>query len=220
VCSAFTSSQLVAAVSAWAAAFLLWDLSWAGSFVGDRIAGLLDALSIQPRYSGFAGGVVTLANVAYYLGLALVSLAAARFSFDLRRAADARARPDRRSRWPARPIRRPASWDGRRLKPGSRRSRRRRASRCAASFAAGSHSRRVLRARWRRRSLALAVALERPPLGPVRAGSHLERSLSRRPRRARLAELPRSSASSTASASIPARATRACCSRAWPRPGR
>ena len=85
VCSAFTSSQLVAAVSAWAAAFLLWDLSWAGSFVGDRIAGLLDALSIQPRYSGFAGGVVTLANVAYFLGLALVSLAAARFSFDLRR---------------------------------------------------------------------------------------------------------------------------------------
>ena len=29
LCSAFTSSQLVAAVAAWAAAFLLWDLSWA-----------------------------------------------------------------------------------------------------------------------------------------------------------------------------------------------
>jgi len=85
LCSAFTSSQLVAAVAAWAAAFLLWDLSWASSFVGDRVAALLDALSIQPRYSSFAGGVVTLANVIYFMGLALVSFAAARFSFDLRR---------------------------------------------------------------------------------------------------------------------------------------
>ena len=84
-CSAFTSSQLVAAVSAWAVAFLLWDLSWMSSFVGERIAELLDALSMQPRYSSFAGGVVSLANVMYFAGIALVSLAAARFSFDLRR---------------------------------------------------------------------------------------------------------------------------------------
>jgi len=85
VCSAFTSSQLVAAISAWAIAFLLWDLSWASSFVGERVAEILDALSIQPRYSSFAGGVVSLANVIYFAGIALVSLAAARFSFDLRR---------------------------------------------------------------------------------------------------------------------------------------
>ncbi len=84
-CSAFTSSQLLAAISAWAIAFLLWDLSWASGFVGERVAALLDALSIQPRYSSFAGGVVTLANVVYFAGLALVSFAAARFSFDLRR---------------------------------------------------------------------------------------------------------------------------------------
>jgi hypothetical protein len=75
----------VAAVSAWAVAFLLWDLTWASSIVGDRIAVLLDALSIQPRYSSFAGGVVSLANLVYFAGLALVSLAAARLSFDLRR---------------------------------------------------------------------------------------------------------------------------------------
>ena len=85
VCSAFTSSQLVAAVSAWAVAFLLWDLSWAAPLVGERVAGLFDALSMQPRYSSFAGGVVSLANVSYFAGIALVSLAAARFSFDLRR---------------------------------------------------------------------------------------------------------------------------------------
>jgi len=84
-CSAFTSSQLVAAVSAWAVAFLLWDLTWASSIVGERVAGLLDALSMQPRYSSFAGGVVSLANVVYFAGIALVSLAVARFSFDLRR---------------------------------------------------------------------------------------------------------------------------------------
>jgi len=85
VCSAFTSSQLVAAISAWAIAFLLWDLSWASSFVGERVAEILDALSIQPRYSSFAGGVVSLANVVYFAGIALVCFAAARFSFDVRR---------------------------------------------------------------------------------------------------------------------------------------
>jgi ABC-2 type transport system permease protein len=85
VCSAFTSSQLVAAVSAWAIAFLFWDFSWASSFVSERVAQLLDALSMQPRYSSFAGGVISLANVAYFLGIAGVSLALARLSFDLRR---------------------------------------------------------------------------------------------------------------------------------------
>ena len=40
---------------------------------------------MQPRYSSFAGGVVSLANVTYFAGIALVCLAAARFSFDLRR---------------------------------------------------------------------------------------------------------------------------------------
>ena len=29
VCSAFTSSQLVAAVAGWAVAFVLWDFGWA-----------------------------------------------------------------------------------------------------------------------------------------------------------------------------------------------
>ena len=84
-CSAFTSSQLVAAISGWAFAFLLWDLSWASSFVGEGVGGVLEALSIQPRYSSFAGGVVSLVNVVYFVGLALVGMALARFSFDVRR---------------------------------------------------------------------------------------------------------------------------------------
>jgi ABC-2 type transport system permease protein len=85
VCSAFTASQLVAAVSAWGVAFLFWDLSWASSFVSEGIAELLDALSMQPRYSSFAGGVVGLENIVYFAGIAIVSLALARFAFDLRR---------------------------------------------------------------------------------------------------------------------------------------
>jgi hypothetical protein len=56
VCSAFTSSQLVAAVSAWAAAFLLWDLSWASGFVGDRIAGPAGGSLDPAALLSFAGG--------------------------------------------------------------------------------------------------------------------------------------------------------------------
>ena len=85
VCSAFTSSQLVAAVSAWAAAFLLWDFAWIQPFVSEGVAGLLDAISLHLRYGSFAEGIVSLANIAYFVGVALVALALARFSFDLRR---------------------------------------------------------------------------------------------------------------------------------------
>ncbi len=85
VCSAYTSSQLVAAVSAWALAFVLWDFAWVQPFVGEGLAGFLDAISLHLRYGSFAEGIVSLANVAYFAGVVLVSLAMARFSFDLRR---------------------------------------------------------------------------------------------------------------------------------------
>jgi ABC-2 type transport system permease protein len=85
VCSAYTSSQLVAAVSAWALAFVLWDFAWAQPFVGEGFSNFLDAISLHPRYGSFAEGIVSLANVAYFAGVVLVSLALARFSFDLRR---------------------------------------------------------------------------------------------------------------------------------------
>ena len=85
VCSAFTSSQLVAAVSGWAAAFLLWDFSWMYPFLTEQVAGVLDAISLHPRYGSFAEGIVSLENVVYYVAIAMVSIALARFSFDLRR---------------------------------------------------------------------------------------------------------------------------------------
>jgi ABC-2 type transport system permease protein len=86
-CSAFTSSQLVAAVSGWAIAFVLWDFGWIQPFVSEGVAEALDAISLHPRYGSFSEGIVALADVAYFAGLALVGMAVARFSFDLRRVA-------------------------------------------------------------------------------------------------------------------------------------
>ncbi len=85
VCSAFTSSQLVAMVTAYAVAFVVYDFQWMATFVSDRVATLLDALSMQPRFGSFAEGFVSLADVAYFLAMAALAFALARFSFDLRR---------------------------------------------------------------------------------------------------------------------------------------
>jgi ABC-2 type transport system permease protein len=84
-CSAFTSSQLIAAISGWALAFVLWDFSWANAFVSEGVAKFLEALALHQRYSSFAEGVVSVANVLYFVGIAAVAMAVARFSFDLRR---------------------------------------------------------------------------------------------------------------------------------------
>jgi len=86
VCSAFAGSQLVAAISGWAVAFLLWDFGWADAFVGERVAPVLDAIALHPRYGSFSEGLVSLADLAYFAGVVLVALALARLSFDLRRA--------------------------------------------------------------------------------------------------------------------------------------
>jgi ABC-2 type transport system permease protein len=84
-CSAFTSSQLIAAVSGWALAFVLWDFSWANAFVSEGAAEFLETLALHPRFGSFAEGFVSLANVLYYVGITVIGMAVARFSFDLRR---------------------------------------------------------------------------------------------------------------------------------------
>lgn len=84
-CSAFTRSQLLAAVSGWASAFVLWDFSWAFPFLSERSAAWLDALSLHPHYSAFAEGQLDLGHAAYTAALAVVCAALARLSFDLRR---------------------------------------------------------------------------------------------------------------------------------------
>ncbi len=83
VCSAFTASQLVAAVSAYAVAFALYDLGWLNPFVGDRTAETLSLLSLQPRFSGFAEGLLSLADIVYFAGLVAVCFVLARLSIDL-----------------------------------------------------------------------------------------------------------------------------------------
>ena len=76
----------MAAVSAWAV-----GLRALGLRLGDAASSasaspaVLDAISLHPRYGSFAEGVVALANVVYFAALALVAMALARFSFDLRR---------------------------------------------------------------------------------------------------------------------------------------
>jgi ABC-2 type transport system permease protein len=86
-CSAWSSSQLVAAVASWAAGFVLWDFAWAGPFVGERGGRFLDLISMHPRYGSFSEGIVRLEHLAYFAGLALLCAALARFSFDWRRVA-------------------------------------------------------------------------------------------------------------------------------------
>jgi len=85
MCSAFTSSQLVASVTAWVIAFVWWDFGWMHPLLNESTAAILDALSLHPRYSGFAEGIVSLADIAYFIALVAVAMAVTRFSFDLRR---------------------------------------------------------------------------------------------------------------------------------------
>jgi len=88
-CSAWTSSQLVAAVAGWAVGFVLWDFEWVKSFrfVGEGTAALLDALSLHLRYGSFAEGIVGVGDLAYFAALAALAAALARFSFTWRRVA-------------------------------------------------------------------------------------------------------------------------------------
>ena len=53
--------------------------------MSERVAGLLDALALHPRYASFSEGVVALENLAYFARARAGLLALARFSFDLRR---------------------------------------------------------------------------------------------------------------------------------------
>lgn len=84
-CSAHSASQLVAAVAGWAAAFVLWDFGWALPFVSEPIARALEAVALRPRYARFGEGVVALADVAYFAGLAALGMALAQLALTLRR---------------------------------------------------------------------------------------------------------------------------------------
>lgn len=85
VCSAFTSSQLVAAISAYALAFVLYDFGWISGFVSEGAAAVLDRLSLHARFGPFAEGLVPLEDLAYFAGVAIVGFALTRMALDLAR---------------------------------------------------------------------------------------------------------------------------------------
>lgn len=85
-CSAFTSSQIIAAASTVALSFFFYDFGWAHALVGESLAGVLDSISLHLRFGPFAEGVVRLSDLAYFAGLPAVSFAVTRLSFELRRA--------------------------------------------------------------------------------------------------------------------------------------
>jgi ABC-2 type transport system permease protein len=84
-CSAFTSSQLLAAISAYAIAFVLYDFRWLAPLVPEPLAEALDPLSLHVRFGAFAEGFIRSSDLAYFAGCALVSLALARFAWEQQR---------------------------------------------------------------------------------------------------------------------------------------
>jgi ABC-2 type transport system permease protein len=81
-CSAFTASQLLAAVSAYAVAFLFYDFRWTTQFLPEALAARIDPLSMHPRFGAFAEGRVRAADLAYFAGYAVVAFALARLGWD------------------------------------------------------------------------------------------------------------------------------------------
>jgi len=82
-CSAFTGSQLVAAISAYGVAFVMYDFGWASPFVGEGLGAVLDRLSFQTRFAAFSEGLVVPADVLYFAGIAALCIAVTRASLDL-----------------------------------------------------------------------------------------------------------------------------------------
>jgi ABC-2 type transport system permease protein len=86
VCSAYTSSQIVAAASTVALTFIFYDFGWTHAFVSESVAHALDAISLHQRFAQMAEGFVLLSDLVYFAALALISAVLTRLSFELRRA--------------------------------------------------------------------------------------------------------------------------------------
>ena len=84
-CSAFTSSQILAAAATVALAFGLYDFGWAHALVSEDVAIALDAIALRPHFARFAEGIVALSDLLYFAGCAAVAATLARLSLDLRR---------------------------------------------------------------------------------------------------------------------------------------
>ena len=84
-CSAFTSSQIIAAVSTIGVTYLFYDFGWTYGFVGEGTAGVLEAISLHPHYGRFSEGLVALSDIVYFGVLAVISGGLVRLSLELRR---------------------------------------------------------------------------------------------------------------------------------------
>jgi len=85
VCSAFTSSQIIAAASTIAFSYLFYDFGWTNSFVSEPVANFLDQISLHPHFGRFSEGVVALDDIAYFFALAAIAAAIVRLSLESRR---------------------------------------------------------------------------------------------------------------------------------------
>lgn len=81
-CSAFASSQLVAAISAYAIAFVLYDFRWLAQFLPEAAARAIDPVSLHPRFGAFAEGLIQAADLVYFAGYVVVAFALARLALD------------------------------------------------------------------------------------------------------------------------------------------
>ena len=84
-CSSYTSSQIIAAASTVAVAFVLYDFGWTQPFVSESVANFLDAIALRPHFTRFAEGIISLGDVAYFAALAAVAWAVARLGLELPR---------------------------------------------------------------------------------------------------------------------------------------
>ncbi|HBZ72022.1 MAG TPA: hypothetical protein DEP35_20750 [Deltaproteobacteria bacterium] len=82
-CSALSSNQIMAAVSAYAVAFVIYDFGWLEPFTSAGAAKVLDAISLQPRFVGFAEGIVSLADLLYFAAIVATAAAVARLGLDV-----------------------------------------------------------------------------------------------------------------------------------------
>jgi ABC-2 type transport system permease protein len=85
VCSAMTRSHVVAAATTVGACYLLYDFGWTHAFVGEGVAGFLDAISLHPHFARFSEGLVSLADLVYFGALVLAAAAVVRAALLLER---------------------------------------------------------------------------------------------------------------------------------------
>jgi ABC-2 type transport system permease protein len=76
--SAATDSQVVAGIGSFVLFLMLFVVDWPAESVSPRLGAVLRGISLPARFDGFSRGLVSSADVAYYLSLAALGLFTAR----------------------------------------------------------------------------------------------------------------------------------------------